>query len=84
MARYKDGDWQLPSAPGTTKIASWDHVKIAVLMDIRDELKQLNRLLGCPNFTEIPSVLREIRRNTAKPKPKPKPKPKRARKAVSE
>jgi hypothetical protein len=41
-------------------------------MDIREELQRLNRLLHCQNFTAIPSELRKIARNTAKPKPKPK------------
>lgn len=29
-------------------------------MDIRDELKQLNALLGCSNFTNIPRTLRGV------------------------
>jgi len=37
-------------------------------MDIRDELKQLNRLLRCPNFLAIPYTLNKIERNTRKPK----------------
>lgn len=35
---------------------------LAVLMDIRDELKQLNSLLACPNFIGIPRTLRAIHR----------------------
>lgn len=49
---------------------TWEGVHTALLMDIRDELKQLNGLLGCPNFVEIPRTLRAIRRNTAKPRGK--------------
>jgi hypothetical protein len=41
-------------------------------MDIRAELKRLNHLLHCHNFTEIPGVLRGIRRNTTKRKRKTK------------
>ena len=37
---------------------------VAVLQDIRAELQQLNALLSCRNFTEIPATLREIRKNT--------------------
>jgi hypothetical protein len=46
----------------------YGYTALAVLMDIRDELQTLNRLLHCPNFTQIPTVLRSIRRNTAKPR----------------
>jgi hypothetical protein len=58
--RFKDVEWNLAAENGNC--ASWDHVPIAVLMDIRDELKSLNRLLNCPNFTGIPTTLRSIRR----------------------
>lgn len=44
---------------------------LAVLMDIRDELQILNRLLGCQNFTGVPATLRKIVRNTTKRKRKP-------------
>ena len=51
--------------------------QLATLMDIRDELKLLNSTLRCPNFLEVPSILRQIRRNTAKPrKPRAVGKPK--------
>ncbi len=53
MARYKDLEWRLPDNN------TWDHVKIALLMDIRDEMKMLNRRID------------QIRRNTA-PKRKKK------------
>ncbi len=69
MGRFKNADWDLPTDNG--KIQTWQAVEVAVLMDIRDELQTLNRLLGCPNFTAIPTVLRKIRANTAKPR-KPK------------
>lgn len=47
---------------------SYDQAQLAVLMDIRDELRKLNRLLGCQNFVEVPTILRGIRRNTTKSK----------------
>lgn len=56
MARHKNTDWNLPNPA-----ANCEHVGIAILMDIRDELQTLNRLLGCHNFTQIPHVLRGIR-----------------------
>jgi hypothetical protein len=56
MARHKNGDWNLHDP-----VKTWDEVHAAILMDIRDELRTLNRLLACPNFIEIPSILRGIR-----------------------
>ncbi len=35
-------------------------------MDIRDELKKLNNLLGCSRFIRIPTTLEEISANTKK------------------
>lgn len=61
MARFKDANWNL-TADHTGRIDSWDGVKIAVLMDIRDELKKLNGLLHCSNFVAIPQILRDIKR----------------------
>jgi hypothetical protein len=68
MARYKNAEWNVPEKPMT-----WVEVNTAILMDIRDELQQLNRLLACPNFIGIPRTLRAIDRKLAK-KRKPKAK----------
>ena len=65
--RHKDRNWNLPTRDNGA-IETWDAIKIAVLMDIRDEMQKLNNLLGCPNFTGIPRSLTAIRRNTAKPR----------------
>lgn len=59
MARHKDVDWNLP-----TNLASWEQAHITVLMDIRDELKQLNRTLSCRNFLDLPRVMQQVRANT--------------------
>lgn len=59
MARYKDANWSLSDTTLT-----WDEAAVAVLMDIRDELKRLNRLLHCSNFTDIPWTLKTIARKT--------------------
>lgn len=77
MARNKNFDWGLPDKGNTYHSAS-----LAVLMDIRDELKELNEkqslanqhlsVLACSNFIAIPRVLRLIEKNTKKPKPKVK------------
>jgi hypothetical protein len=60
--RAPDVEWQVRDQHGSI---TWEKVSIAVLMDIRRELKTLNRLLACPNFLEIPRTLRTIRTNTA-------------------
>ncbi len=62
MARSKNLEWNLPDSP------TWNSAQLAVLMDIRDELQTLNRLLACPHFLAIPHKLDAIRRNTAKPR----------------
>jgi hypothetical protein len=41
---------------------------LATLMDIRDELQTLNRLLSCTNFVNIPRTLRQIAQQTKKRK----------------
>lgn len=68
--RRKDVNWNVGATPLT-----WPAIHAALLMDIRDELKQLNRTIGCPNFVQVPAVLRSIRRNTAKPRKKRRAKP---------
>jgi len=47
---------------------TYDGAQLAVLQDIRDELKKLNQLLHCPNAVAIPTILRQIQRNTANPR----------------
>lgn len=68
--RYAGTEWKLPDY-GVSGVA-WSCIHAALLMDIREELRALNALLSCPNFTSIPASLRAIRRNTAKPRPKRK------------
>lgn len=69
MARHKDANWDLTDSVGL------DGASLAVLMDIRDELKRLNKVLQCPNFIAVPrklddieAELRQIRLNTRKKK----------------
>ena len=64
--RKKDTNWAL-KIDGNGYTTTPD-AQLAVLMDIRDELKQLNRLLHCPNFTRMPYALDRIRLNTKKRK----------------
>jgi hypothetical protein len=56
-AKYR-ADWHLYSADAEGH--TWQ--------EIRDELQRLNALLSCPNFVQIPQVLRAIRANTARPR----------------
>jgi hypothetical protein len=67
VSRHKDVDWRLPD-----KLQQWDQVNTAILMDIRDELRRLNALLHCANFTEIPHTLKAIRRKMPTPRPRRK------------
>lgn len=59
--QFPDIDWAL-ATNDKGQIADWHMVKVAVLMDIREELRTLNRLLACPNFIQIPATLRSISR----------------------
>lgn len=67
-SRHKNVQWIFDESP------TWAQVHVAVLMDIRDELQQLNRTLACPNTQAIPRYLREIICNTTKKKRRVKPK----------
>ena len=59
MARHKDANWLIAeTTPGI------DGASLAVLMDIRDELKRLNATFECQNAQQIPALLRAIQRNT--------------------
>lgn len=62
-------DWDITPDKQTGQ-CSFDQAQLAVLMDIREQLKILNAIIGCPNFTAIPQILRRISGNTAKPRPK--------------
>lgn len=76
--RQKDKNWIVTEEDGTVR--TWEQVQVALLMDIRDELKRLNNVLQCPNFIAVPSKLdlirqelKEVRRNTRKRKRVAKP-----------
>lgn len=49
---------------------TFEGIQIAALLSIRDELRTLNRLLHCGNFTGMPRTLKDIERNTKRPKRK--------------
>lgn len=65
----RDIDWHIH----VNNDGSWDDndVMMALLNDIREELKRLNATLACPRFLDIPSKLDRIEKNTKK-RPKPK------------
>lgn len=65
MARHKDASWLL-----NDPVLRWDEVITAVLMDIRDELKQINRQLSCANTQAIPGMLRRIAAHTSRIRPR--------------
>lgn len=60
MARHKNTDWDLPKESNNTYRDGV--VTNALLMDIRDELRALNKTFNCPNFRRIPFVLDKIAR----------------------
>lgn len=64
MARRKDVNWNIPE--GTPSV---DQAILAVVMDLRDELQKLNKLLHCWRFIEIPSTLKRIDARMAKNMP---------------
>jgi hypothetical protein len=67
MARHKNSNWNLPFT-----LENWEQASVAVLMDIRDELRNLNQLLNCPNALRIPRILDAIVVNTRKARKKKK------------
>lgn len=69
--RCKDYNWAVRLSDGNN-YSAYNSLHLAVLMDIRDELKRLNSLLYCDNFYRIPNTLRQIEVNTNKAKRKKK------------
>jgi hypothetical protein len=52
--------WNIADEAGTIYPNMRDGVTVALLMDIRDELQQMNRVWGCHNFQRIPQILDAI------------------------
>jgi hypothetical protein len=67
MARHKDTVWALPEGESVT----CESAQLAVLMDIRDELKALRAIFQCPNFLQVPWTLKNIETNTKRKKKRP-------------
>ena len=74
MHNHANEDWQCHVKPSHQCRNQYTHdeAQLAVLMDIRGELRRIRDVLECPNATEIPEILRSIRANTSKPKRKKK------------
>lgn len=62
--RRKNSSWLLNMSPDNT--CSNEDARLAVLMDIRDELQGIRRRLDCGETLQIPSILKSIRANTSK------------------
>lgn len=74
MSRFRNIDWVIKQAPGRPDSASDVHeATLAVLMDIREELQAMRRVLQCSNTTAIPHTLNQIEKNTRKKKRAKKP-----------
>jgi hypothetical protein len=69
-SRCTDQTWNV--ARQSDGYVSYEAAQLAVMQDIRDELKKLNAIFHCSNALEIPTILRQIRRNTTKHKAKRK------------
>lgn len=61
-------EWELLPDPGTTSQYSWDKVHASILMDIRAELRSINRTLLCYETQSIPRTLRSISSKLTKPR----------------
>lgn len=57
-------DWLMSWEPATNSFSA-NVIQCILLQEIREELKTLNRLLGCSRFTAIPTRLQEISQQTA-------------------
>jgi hypothetical protein len=68
--RCRNWNWKVTDS---NDLVTWDGARLAVLMDIRDELRKLNMLLNCRNCVQIPMILRRIEKNTQKRKRRRKP-----------
>ena len=61
--RNKNAQWRLNvDANG---VCYTPDAQLAVLMDIRDELQGIRRRLDCSETLSIPSLLNDIKKNTA-------------------
>jgi hypothetical protein len=62
--RHKDTIVNLPP-PDADGTRSWDSFKVGLLMDIRDELKELNTHLRCPQIQRMFGTINRIDKRLA-------------------
>jgi hypothetical protein len=62
--RHRDVNWTIHRNDNGT--VSYEAAQLAVLMDIRDELKRIRQRVDCAETLSIPRLLRSIVRNTAR------------------
>jgi hypothetical protein len=70
--RKKDLNWQVADEQGQLLNITGGSAHLAVMMDIRDELQRLNRLLHCQSFINIPSRLQAIEKAIKSKRPRPR------------
>lgn len=71
-SRSANVEWDLASDQGLhLDSLMYQHIQCQLLMDIRQDLRDVKNVVGCHNFIDVPNILRGVRRNTAKPR-KPK------------
>ena len=63
--RKKDLQWDIGENDLSGRF-TWDQIKVSLLLDLRDELKELNQHLSCRQVQKMFRDLVAIRRNTNK------------------
>jgi hypothetical protein len=64
VSRTRYIEWSV--FPNSDNKVTQEEARLCVLMDIREELQKLNRLLNCGNFLGIPYSLNKIAKNTTR------------------
>lgn len=68
MARHQNLKWKLPEGtkqPDGSRMHSWESIYAALLMDIRDQLQELNRTLGCYRVQRMSDDIHRLDRRIA-------------------
>lgn len=74
MRKHKNVDWNIPTGTNGAPL-TWADVRTALLMDIRDELKQLNETLGCYRVARMSDDIHRIDRRLQQNMPLAKGRP---------
>lgn len=54
--KWQNQDW----VPAANQERMWNHIHAEILMDIRDELRELNRTLGCYRMQRMADDIHRI------------------------